>query len=173
MPREPYRFCHSCGAQYHHIAKGSTEFPCTSCKTITFRTPTPVSVLLVPHDGGLITVRRTIAPKEGMLALPGGFIRYGESWREAGAREAEEEATVRIPSPEESIYDYFMESIPSATQILLFGIVRKNTPIEVLPFVENSEASERIIIRKNNYDLYHDEIGFSLHQTAIRKYLCI
>ncbi len=172
VPREPYRFCHSCGAKYHNIAKGSTEFPCGSCSTVTFRNPIPVSVLLIPHDGGLITIRRSIAPKQGTLALPSGFIKYGESWREAAAREAAEEANVHISDPERSIYDYFMESIPSGAQILLFGIVRKGAPVEVLPFVENEEASERIIIRRNNFDLYQDDIGFSLHQTAIRKYLC-
>ncbi len=173
MPREPYRFCHSCGAQYHGIKKGSTEFPCASCKTVTFRNPIPVSVLLIPHDGGLITIRRSIAPSQGTLALPSGFITYGETWREAAAREAKEEANVHICDPEGSIYEYFIESIPSGSQILLFGIVRKDAPVEVLPFIENKEASERIIIRKSNFDLYQDDIGFVLHQTAIRKYLCV
>mgnify|MGYP003489083110 FL=1 len=143
------------------------------CQVIHYRNPTPVAVLLVPYDGGLLMVRRGIMPRIGKFSLPGGFIVLGESWRRAGAREAFEEAQVIIPSPEESVYEYMVESIPNTTQIILFGLVRKDAPIEVKEFTPNEEATERLIIRKNNVDLYKDDIAFPLHLLAIQKYFAL
>src|SRR6476659_9743246 len=56
--------------------------------------PLPVSVVLVPVDGGLLLVRRAIPPV-GQLALPGGYINLGESWEEAGARASRRDRPAR------------------------------------------------------------------------------
>jgi ADP-ribose pyrophosphatase YjhB (NUDIX family) len=115
-------------------------------------------------------VRRGIAPRLGKISLPGGFIVIGESWRTAGARETFEEAQTVIPSPDESIYEYMVESIPNTTQIILFGLVRKDAKIDVKEFTPTEEATERLVIRRHNFDLYKDEIAFPLHLLAIQKY---
>jgi 8-oxo-dGTP pyrophosphatase MutT (NUDIX family) len=39
-------------------------------------------------------VRRAIPPARDTLALPGGFIDYGESWQNAAARELREETGI-------------------------------------------------------------------------------
>jgi NADH pyrophosphatase NudC (nudix superfamily) len=52
---------------------------CPQCEQTSFRNPLPVAVVLVPVDGGVLTVRRTIEPKFGWLALPGGYIEVGET----------------------------------------------------------------------------------------------
>ena len=48
-----------------------------------------MAVALVPVDSGLLVVRRGIEPGRGKLALPGGYINYGESWQAACAREVQ------------------------------------------------------------------------------------
>ena len=60
---------------------------CPTCGS--WRNPAPVSVLVVPANDGVLVIRRNIPPV-GKLALPGGFIDLGETWQQAGAREAHE-----------------------------------------------------------------------------------
>jgi 8-oxo-dGTP pyrophosphatase MutT (NUDIX family) len=48
-------------------------------------------VVLMPVDAGVLAVRRSLPPGLGQLALPGGFIDWGESWQQAAVRELREE----------------------------------------------------------------------------------
>ena len=54
---------------------------------------------------GVVVIRRDIEPFRGELALPGGFIETGESWREAAVRELSEETGLR---PERMKYSFSM-----------------------------------------------------------------
>src|SRR5688500_15582799 len=88
------RHCsHSGGA----FATGSA-YPrtCESCKNVTYKNPIPVAVLLLPVDDGLLGIKRGIEPKEGMLALPGGFVDHAETWQEGAARELFEETNIVV-----------------------------------------------------------------------------
>ncbi|WP_311766650.1 NUDIX domain-containing protein [Streptomyces rhizosphaericus] len=40
---------------------------------------------------GVVVVRRAIEPALGRLALPGGYVEVGETWREGAVRELREE----------------------------------------------------------------------------------
>ncbi|MCB0084730.1 MAG: NUDIX domain-containing protein [Caldilineaceae bacterium] len=121
---------------------------------MTFRNPLPVAVVLQPVDGGVLTVRRTIEPRSGWLALPGGYIDWGETWQEAGAREMWEEAGVHIdPS---GLREFKVFSAGNATMM----VVARATPLtasDLPPFVPNSEASERLILTAPQ------ELAFPLH----------
>src|SRR5688572_992089 len=90
--------CSYCGQPY--TAEQSWPRQCAGCNNISYLNPTPVAVVLLPVDGGLLTIRRSIEPKKGMLALPGGFINYGESWQQGGARELYEETGIQIDAAE-------------------------------------------------------------------------
>jgi ADP-ribose pyrophosphatase YjhB (NUDIX family) len=107
-----------------------------------------VCVVLIPTystagQNGLIAVRRAIQPQIGALALPGGFINYGETWQEAGAREVWEETGLRISANE--IVEYRVRSAPDQT-LIIFGIAQPQKEEDLVPFTPNEEASERQIL---------------------------
>ena len=50
---------------------------------------------IVLLDGKIVLIRRARPPFEGMHALPGGFVEYGERVEEAVIREVEEETGLK------------------------------------------------------------------------------
>ena len=51
---------------------------------------------IVVHDGALLLVRRGQPPQIGKWAVPGGQVEFGESLREAVAREVREETGIEV-----------------------------------------------------------------------------
>lgn len=151
--------CSYCGAAFGE----SQPWPrtCTGCGSTSYLNPLPVSVVLLPVDGGLLTVRRDIEPQRGKLALPGGFISLGESWQQAGARELEEETGFRIDPGE--IRDFRVLSAPDGT-VLIFGLARERTSAELPAFARNEEASEVVVIRSP------EPLAFPLHTQIVEEY---
>ncbi|HND22217.1 MAG TPA: NUDIX domain-containing protein, partial [Acidobacteriota bacterium] len=95
--------CSFCGAPF----ADDQPWPrvCGNCHNITFRNPIPVAVVLVPVESGLLMIRRGIEPRKGMLALPGGYVNFGESWQQAAAREVLEETGLPLDPAEISLFD--------------------------------------------------------------------
>ena len=129
---------------------------------MTFRNPLPVAVVIQPVDDGVLTVRRTIEPRSGWLALPGGYIEFGESWQAAGAREMQEEAGLVIDSS--SLQEIKVFSAPDNTLIIV-ALAPPLTSAQLAEFVTTEEASERVIVRTPQ------ELAFSLHTEVVADYL--
>jgi sugar phosphate isomerase/epimerase/ADP-ribose pyrophosphatase YjhB (NUDIX family) len=55
-----------------------------------------VDIIIKYPDNSIILVKRKNPPFQGMLALPGGFVEYGEKVEEAALREAEEETGLKV-----------------------------------------------------------------------------
>jgi 8-oxo-dGTP pyrophosphatase MutT (NUDIX family) len=149
--------CSFCGAAF----VSDTPWPraCAACHNISYLNPLPVAVLLVPVDGGLLAVRRAIAPRAGMLALPGGFINWGESWQAAAVRELREETGLALAA--ERVREFRVLSAPDGT-LLVFGIV---PAIERVPQLSaNEEVSELVVLRG------HEELAFSLHAQCVAEF---
>jgi ADP-ribose pyrophosphatase YjhB (NUDIX family) len=134
---------------------------CGACGNTTYLNPTPVAVVLLPVDDGLLLVRRAIPPHIGKLALPGGYVNFGETWQEAGAREVLEETGVAI-DPQE-IRDFRVLSAPEG-MVLIFGLARPRALADLPPLQASDEASECIIG-------YADaEIAFELHRQVVEEF---
>jgi ADP-ribose pyrophosphatase YjhB (NUDIX family) len=123
--------------------------------------PLPVSVVLVPVDGGVLTVRRSIEPCKGQLALPGGYINADEAWQTAGAREVWEETGLKI-APDE-IREFRVRSAPDGT-VLIFGIARSRAIAELPRFVPNDEVSELVVLREPQ------PLAFPLHTQVVEEF---
>lgn len=149
---QPHTFCSYCGHPYGPDAGWPRH--CTKCDNLTFRNPIPVAVVLQPVDNGVLVVRRTIEPRSGWLALPGGYVDWGESWQEAGAREMWEEAGVQIDPA--GLREFKVFSAGNSTMM----VVARATPLsatDLPPFASNEEASERLILTEPQ------ELAFPLH----------
>lgn len=59
-----------------------------------FRNPLPAVDIVIEYQGGLVLIKRKNPPLG--LALPGGFVEYGETLEEAAIREAKEETNLEV-----------------------------------------------------------------------------
>jgi ADP-ribose pyrophosphatase YjhB (NUDIX family) len=155
----PHTYCSFCASPF---APGQ-GWPrrCARCGHTTYRNPLPVAVVLVPVDAGLLVVRRSIPPRSGQLALPGGFINHGEGWQAAGAREVAEEAGLAV-NPEQ-IREFAVRSAPDGT-LLVFGLAAPMRAIDLPAFTPTDEASERLVIAGPT------ELAFPLHTEVASLY---
>lgn len=165
MEPQPFSHCSFCGAPF----AAGLGWPriCASCGQTTYRNPLPVSVVLVPvaREGsahlGLLAVQRGISPEAGKLALPGGFINFGETWQEAGAREVFEETGLTVDPGE--IRELGVRSAPDGT-LIVFGLACPRCEDELLPFEPNEEATERLVLDGPA------EMAFGLHTQVVRQF---
>jgi ADP-ribose pyrophosphatase YjhB (NUDIX family) len=109
----------------------------------------------------VLLVRRAVAPHIGQLALPGGYVNYGETWQAAGAREVAEETGVSIDPATIRVMDVL--SAPDST-ILIFGVAQPLSAAQLPPFQPNDEASDRLVVDRPM------PLAFSLHTAALEEY---
>jgi ADP-ribose pyrophosphatase YjhB (NUDIX family) len=165
---DPFAHCGYCGTVFAPDQPVYTRV-CSSCGRTSYRNPLPVAVLLVPvydeanpqQGQGLVVIRRRIPPQEGLLALPGGFINYGESWQIAAARELFEETGIQVEPND--IHAELVLSAPDST-ILIFGMSLAVSVQEVSQAHTSSETSEVSII----WD--PEDLAFPLHETVVNHF---
>ncbi|MFN8610100.1 MAG: NUDIX domain-containing protein [Vulcanimicrobiota bacterium] len=134
-------YCSQCASQMGD--QNGWPKKCPQCAREFFRNPTPVSVVIVPVDGGVLTVRRAIPPRVGQLALPGGFVNFGETWQEAACREVLEETGLAITPEELSL----LEVISVAEgNLLIFCRARQRSAAHVDLEFRNEEVSEMVVL---------------------------
>jgi ADP-ribose pyrophosphatase YjhB (NUDIX family) len=150
--------CGYCGGTYEKDQAWPRT--CGHCQNTAFRNPLPVVVVLLPVDGGLLTIRRNIEPRRGELALPGGFINFGEDWRHAGARELWEETGIQIDP--EHLREYRILSTPDGSTLLIFAVAPELP--ELPEFIANDECSEQVVIREPV------PLAFPLHEQVVRSF---
>lgn len=156
-------FCSFCGSEF----PVNLSYPktCNHCKQVTYINPIPVSVILVPFQNGVFSVRRGIEPGIGKLALPGGFVDAQETWEEAGARELKEELQILIEPDQIELFS--LHSTEDKKRILFFGVYPPSSPIQVLDFVPTQEAQERVILYSPT------ELVFPLHTKVLQEYFLL
>lgn len=155
--------CGHCGAPYGP----ATGWPrtCIACGEIAYRNPLPVAVALLPaHDAegsGLVVITRTIEPRLGGIALPGGFIDHAEEWQHAVVRELKEETGIDAPREDVRLADAL--SSPDG-HLLLFGLL-PGRPVTDLPLsAPTDETAGWHLLRTPT------ELAFPLHTTAVRNW---
>lgn len=122
-----------------------------------FSNPVPVAVALVEFEGKLIGIRRSIYPKIGEVAFPGGYINSGETFKEALMRELFEETGIQTSSEDWDVF-FVGDSIQS-NRILIFGKYLKKLNKVDFDFKSN-ETQEVLLIDKEL------KLAFPLHENA-------
>jgi 8-oxo-dGTP diphosphatase len=138
--------CSYCGAAY----APDSAWPrlCAGCGETTWRNPLPVALVLLPVDDeagrrGLVVVRRGIEPGYGELALPGGFIEVGESWREAAVRELREETGLIADADEVSLFDVHSGSRGT---LMVCGLLPARAAADLPPSMPTDETLEWLVV---------------------------
>jgi 8-oxo-dGTP diphosphatase len=108
----------------------------------------PVAVVLQPvaldaGGTGVVVVRRDIEPFRGELALPGGFIETGESWREAAIRELKEETGLEARWDEVRLFD--VHSSFNGFTLLVFGLLPIRPAASLPPSSATAEVTEWLV----------------------------
>lgn len=155
--------CAACGAP--HPAGSAWPRTCPACHTTAYRNPLPVAVALLPvtdtHGTGLVVITRTIAPQSGRVALPGGFIDFGEDWQEAVVRELREETGIQAAATDVRLADAL--SSP-AGHLLLFGLLPPRPATALPPSIPTDETAGHHVIHAAG------ELAFPLHTEAVRRF---
>ncbi|WP_433528581.1 NUDIX domain-containing protein [Micromonospora sp. CA-263727] len=155
-----YSHCSYCGTAY-----AVAEWPrvCAACGQTVWRNPLPVAVALLPvrtADGlGVVVVRRDIEPARGLLALPGGFIEYGEEWREALVRELREETGLLADAADAAMVA--VHSAPAGGTIMIFGELPVRPAEDLPPSAPTAEATEWLVLTEPA------ELAFSTHTQVL------
>lgn len=153
--------CGSCGSPY----PAGVGWPrtCHVCGDTAYRNPLPVAVTLLPvtDDRGtsLVVITRTIEPRRGRLALPGGFIDHAEDWRHAAVRELREETGIEADERDVRLADAMSAS--DGAHLLLFALL-PHRPVAELPVSVPTDETEGWQLLRAPADL-----GFPLHTAAV------
>lgn len=126
---------------------------CGFCGHTSYLNPLPVAVVLIPVGAGLVVIRRNTEPAIGTLTLPGGYIDFGETWQEAGSREAREETNINVSGEELRLYDV-MNGLDGT--LVVFGLASHRPASTLKPF--SSEETQEVILIEDPI-----ELGFSMH----------
>jgi ADP-ribose pyrophosphatase YjhB (NUDIX family) len=91
MPARTAGYCSNCGERSRLFEPALPHARCPACGHTDFENPTPVAGILVVRDGRVLLTRRSIMPRRGYWAFPGGFVEAGETIEGAALRETREE----------------------------------------------------------------------------------
>lgn len=154
--------CGSCGSPY----PAGVGWPrtCRVCGDTAYRNPLPVAVTLLPvtdeQGTSLVVITRTIEPRRGRVALPGGFIDHAEDWRHAAVRELREETGIEATEADVRLADAM--SAPDGGHLLLFALLPERPVAELPASVATDETQGWHLLRTPA------ELAFPLHTRAVR-----
>ena len=139
------------------------QIKCPQCGAIveTFKNPIPTVDIIIRYDGKFVLIKRGEPPYG--LALPGGYVEYGETLETAAVREAYEETGLEL----ENLQQFKAYSDPSrdARQhniSLVFHADGLGTP------KAGSDAREIVLIPPSEIDKL--ELAFD-HKLILTEYL--
>jgi ADP-ribose pyrophosphatase YjhB (NUDIX family) len=161
QPNPDFRWCPFCG---HRLERkdvaGRNRLSCSECGFVHWDNPKPVTITLVPMDGGLVLIRRKVNPGAGMWALPGGFIEGFEKPAEAAAREVLEETGLAVEI--DRVLGAF-GARPGVNQVIFLFLAKpaSGTPLP------GDDATEARVFKRGEIP---DDIAFPLHREAIRRW---
>ncbi|MFG1779744.1 NUDIX domain-containing protein [Micromonospora sp. NPDC049051] len=165
MTAVAYSHCSFCGAAYP--AAAGWPRVCAACGETVWRNPLPVAVAVLPvrtaRGLGVVVVRRDIEPARGRLALPGGFIEYGEEWQEALVRELREETGLHADAADARLLSVY--GAPAGGTMMVFGELPERHADALPASAPTEEATEWLVLTEPT------ELAFSTHTRVLTEFL--
>jgi ADP-ribose pyrophosphatase YjhB (NUDIX family) len=153
------RYCSECAGA---VSLQSLEYDsrkryrCNTCSRVHYLNPKIVVGCVAYFEDRVLLCRRALEPDRGLWALPAGFIEEGESLEEAAAREAEEEAGLKLDLQRLELYSLL--SLPDINQVwMTFRIELPREPT----LRAGPESLEVALLREG--DLKVNDWAFSVH----------
>lgn len=163
MQKRTKRFCPFCATPLEdRYVEGRMRQYCPRCRAPIYENPVPAAcVVLVDHHHRLLLVKRSVAPKQGMWCLPGGFVESGETPEQAAVRELQEETgltgrintLIGVTTSPGTLYE----------SILLLGYLVTGYSGSAMA---GDDASDLMFVEKNQLP----DIAFESHLSFIRLY---
>src|SRR4051812_42896330 len=127
-PSLQFKFCPRCGEPGPKIDAGKT-CRCEACGFSYYFNPAiAAAAFVIGPDGRALFIRRAKNPAKGKLALPGGFIDFGETAEAALRREIVEEVNLELATLEylsSHPNEYFYKEV-TYTVLDLFFVAQVN-----------------------------------------------
>ena len=111
----------------------------------------------------MVVVRRDIEPARGLLALPGGFIEYGEEWSDALVRELREETGLIAAAQDARLFA--VHGAPAGGTMMIFGVLPERAAEDLPPSAPTEEATEWLVLTDPV------ELAFSTHTQVLADFL--
>ena len=150
--------CSYCGERFAAGEVWPRE--CRACGNKSYLNPIPVVVVLVPIGEGVVVIRRNSEPRKGTLALPGGYLDFGETWQQGARRELREETGIELAGGDPVLYEV-MNGLDGT--LIVFGLAAPQPPSALQPF--DSEETQEVLLIKHPM-----ELGFSMHTLVVARY---
>lgn len=158
------KYCAYCGSEVHFGAIDGDHLPrfhCPACLTIHYQNPRVIVGCIPVWENKIVLCRRGIEPQYGFWNIPGGFLENGEPVEIGAAREAHEEAGLRVNL-------YHLQSVftvPSVNQVHLHFLC------QVLDnqWFLTSETTEIQLFAPSEIP-WHD-IAFASNRFALKAYI--
>ena len=172
---EEFRFCPRCGRQYEQIdVEGPTiMLPCRHCGYEFFQNSIPASTAVIPsksRPAEIILLTRVTPPGEGLLALPGGFLQYGEPPVDGVRREVREEILIDI-EPERIFDAYLVDYAYKGARVTVVELVFLAKPVEVdVRAITTGEASSVGYYDVSKLLQTMSRLAFPEHGRAVQRY---
>ncbi|MBI4198673.1 MAG: NUDIX hydrolase [Chloroflexi bacterium] len=94
---EEVRFCQRCGSSLRpQMREGRMRPVCGNCGAVVFFDPKVVAGVIIPIEGKIVMIRRSMEPGLGRWTFPAGFVDRGEAVEAAAVREAREETGLEV-----------------------------------------------------------------------------
>ena len=172
---QQYKYCPRCGAEYSVFDEDQEiiSLRCSTCAYEFFQNSSPASTAVIPskarpHD--IILLTRATKPGEGLLGLPGGFLKYREAPDDGVRREVAEEVQVGI-DVDRLLDTYLVDYEFRGTLVSVVELVFLAKPIDIdVRAIRTGEASAVAYYDVREFRQGADRMAFPEQQRALLRY---